>query len=413
MAGSTTRPIVATAILTLLSAAPGGTQDRPPEPDVVFPAGRPSVEVSATVFNNVVYLPVSVNGGEPLAFALDTGAPELSAVELTHASELGLTAGPAMTVRGAESRRLDVRRLEGASLSVGGVTARNLEVVAMPLNRLEPFWGHPMDGILGGNFLNRVVTCIDYDRQRVTFVRSDAFNPDAHGSAVPIEVEDNTLFITAQVSAGDGRPAGPGRFLVDTGVRQTFLNSPFVARHRLLERSGPVIETVTGYGISGPAFGALGRLGALSLGPHTLAEPIVQLCSGTSGIESSRVFDGIIGADLLSRFSVCIDYSGRTMYLDPGTGMSDPFPANAGGLVFRVSKDDPGSFTVAHVVEGSPADRAGIRIGDTVVAANGRPSAALTLEDLIEAQRQTGECCVDLRRNGETREICFELQPSI
>ena len=399
--------------LSLLAVFPSAAQSPQPSPVVSFPDGRASVEVPATIFNNVVYLPVAVNGSEPLEFALDTGAPDVSAVGLTNTPKLGLTEGAAMTVHGASQKQLGVRRLDGVVLSVGGIEFRNLRAVALALERLEPFWGHPMDGILGGNVLRQVVTCVDYARGRVTFFRPQDFEPSGRGESVPIEVEDNTLFMSAAVTAGDGRPAGTGRFLIDTGVRQSFLNTPFVRRHRLVEASDRVVETVTGFGISGPAFGTLGRLGSISLGASTLEQPIVQLCTEDSGIAASTSFDGILGADLVSRFSVCFDYGGNRMFLDPGPETFNPFVADASGLVFKASGDRPSSFSIAHVVEDSPADKAEVYIGDVVVAVDGRPASEFSLESLKTAMQGSGETCVRLRRDGTTRDVCFELRPLV
>ncbi len=400
-------------MLVSLAAFAVAAEDPQPSSVVSFPARRTSVEIQATIFNNVVYLPVSVNGSEPLEFALDTGAPDVSAVGLTPASMLGLTEGAAMTVHGASQKQLDVRRLDGVVLSVGGIDVRNLRAVALPLERLEPFWGHPMDGILGGNVLQQVVTCVDYSRGHVTFVRPEAFDPTARGEPVPIEVEDNTLFVSAAVSAGDGRPAGVGRFLIDTGVRQSFVNTPFVRRHQLVEKSDQVVETVVGFGISGLAFGTLGRLGSISLGTSTLERPIVQLCTENSGIAASTQFDGIIGADLLSRFNVCFDYVDSRMFLTPNSETFDPFAADASGLVFRVSGDGTTSFSIAHVVQGSPAAGAGIQVGDTLVAVDSKPAAEFSQESLKTAMQGSGETCLRLKRDGTNRDVCFELRPLI
>jgi len=384
-----------------------------PPSSVSFPSDRSSVEVGVTVFNNVVYLPVAVNGSEPLWFALDTGAPEVSAVSSARATGLGLETAEALTVRGEEPRRMPVRRLTGVGLSVAGIDALGLEVIAMPLERLEPYWGHPMDGILGGNFLRHVVTCIDYDARKVRFVAPSAVDDSEWADAIPLEVEDNTLYVAATVTAADGRPAGVGRFLIDTGVRQSFVNTPFVRRHRLIERGGRVVETVTGYGISGLAVGLLGRLGSISLGGQTLTRPIVQLCTEDSGIAASSAFDGILGADMLSRFRVCFDYGGHRLLLESTPASSRPFHADASGLVFRRSDDSVTPYSVAWVVEGSPAAEAGVRVGDGLVEVDQRPAEGCSLEGLKAVLAGSGEARLRLRRGDEVIDVHLPLQPLI
>jgi hypothetical protein len=395
----------------LLVAA--GVHGAAPAQSVSFPPDQSSVEVGVTVFNNVIYIPVAVNGSEPLQFALDTGAPEVSAVSSAQADRLELTTGEALTVRGSQPRRMQVTELADVGLSVAGISAHGLKVIAMALERLEPYWGHPMDGILGGNFLRHVVTCIDYDTQRVRFVAPSAIDESEWADAIPLEVEDNTLFVSAAVTAADGSPAGVGRFLIDTGVRQSFVNTPFVRRHRLIERGGPVVETVAGFGISGLAVGLLGRLGSISLGSHSLTGPIVQLCTEESGIAASSTFDGILGADILSRFRVCIDYGGERLLLESTPASSRPFRADASGLVFRLSDDGVTPYSVAFVVEGSPAAGAGVQVGDGLVEVDHRPAEEFSLDSLKDVLASPGEACLRLRRDGEEIDVCIPLQPLI
>ena len=411
--GTPAQWVTAGSVLGACLAVATAVHGAAPAQGVSFPPDQSSVEVGVTVFNNVVYVPVAVNGSEPLWFALDTGAPEVSAVSSARADRLGLTTGEALTIRGSQPRKMPVRELEGVGLSVAGMDAHGLRVIAMPLERLEPYWGHPMDGILGGNFLRHVVTCIDYGGQRVRFVAPSAIDESEWADAVPLEIENNTLFISAAVTAGDGGAAGFGRFLIDTGVRQSFVNTPFVRRHRLIERSGPVVETVTGFGISGLAVGLLGRLGSISLGDHTLTGPIVQLCTEDSGIAASSAFDGILGADILSRFWVCIDYGGKRLLVESTPASARPFLADASGLVLQLSDDGSTPYAVAFVVEGSPAAAAGVQVGDGLVEVNQRPAKDFSLESLKAVLTGSGEARLRLRRGDEEIDVHVSLQPLI
>ncbi len=65
------------------------------------------------------------------------------------------------------------------------------------------------------------------------------------------------------------------------------------------------------------------------------------------------------------------------MFLDPGPEAFDIFAADASGLVFRVSERDTASFSIAHVVEDSPADKAEVHIGDILVAVDGQTSVGI------------------------------------
>jgi len=61
--------------------------------DVRFTAGRSALTIPFKLFNNHIYLRVSVNGSAPLWFVLDTGAP-ITMIDTKHARTLGLKLMP-------------------------------------------------------------------------------------------------------------------------------------------------------------------------------------------------------------------------------------------------------------------------------------------------------------------------------
>src|SRR5215217_5924723 len=60
--------------------------------DVRFTSGRSALKIPFRLYNNHIYLRVSVNGSAPLWFVLDTGAPNL--IGAKHARALGLKLMP-------------------------------------------------------------------------------------------------------------------------------------------------------------------------------------------------------------------------------------------------------------------------------------------------------------------------------
>ena len=43
--------------------------------EVQFKKGKTSSRINVTIFDNVIYIPVSINNNPPIEFVLDTGAP--------------------------------------------------------------------------------------------------------------------------------------------------------------------------------------------------------------------------------------------------------------------------------------------------------------------------------------------------
>lgn len=61
--------------------------------------------------------------------------------------------------------------------------------------------------------------------------------------------------------------------------------------------------------------------------------------------------------------------------------------------------------TVAYVLEGSSAKKAGLRVGDTIVTLNGRPTASYNRGEWRNVGRSLGTLKLHIRRNLKPLEI--------
>jgi hypothetical protein len=158
------------------------------------------------------------------------------------------------------------------------------------------------------------------------------------------------------------------------------------------------------------------RLPRLSLGG--LDEPAVYaLASGGAGIGG---VDGVLGMDLLARFVVTLDFSGKRAFVERSADY-DLFRRGAGSTGLAPMRGQSGDWYVGFVLPGSPADEAGLRYGDRLLRVGGRPmegvppSVALRLLDgrelvaaRIEAERAGADgrprpLNVTLRRAGRAQ----------
>jgi C-terminal processing protease CtpA/Prc len=85
---------------------------------------------------------------------------------------------------------------------------------------------------------------------------------------------------------------------------------------------------------------------------------------------------GNIGGAVLRRFVVTFDYARNAVWLAPNARLAAPFDVDRSGL--RIHAND-GGFDVVAVMAGSPADEAGLRVGDRIVAVDGTSTAAIAL----------------------------------
>ncbi|HEY7007113.1 MAG TPA: PDZ domain-containing protein, partial [Sphingomicrobium sp.] len=111
------------------------------------------------------------------------------------------------------------------------------------------------------------------------------------------------------------------------------------------------------------------------------------------GSEYSRAVAGVYGEPLLSRFRSTYDYSRYRVWLDPLPD-APPLPFDLSGL--SLAKAEDGVLEVSAVMPGSPAEQAGIRVGDLVAAIDGKPSRSLSRADAVELLRQPPDTSIAL-----------------
>ncbi|HXH84028.1 MAG TPA: retropepsin-like aspartic protease [Candidatus Tectomicrobia bacterium] len=130
------------------------------------PAGGSVVPVQ--IVQNIVLVPVVLNGRHGATLLLDTGA-QYTIVNPEVAARAGLdaAAGTPRTVRVAGGRTLEMPFVPLAALSVGEATVENLQV---GVYRTAPS-ARIVDGILGADFLSRFTITIDRSARHLRLER--------------------------------------------------------------------------------------------------------------------------------------------------------------------------------------------------------------------------------------------------
>ena len=141
--------------------------------------------------------------------------------------------------------------------------------------------------------------------------------------------------------------------------------------------------------------------------------PVVTADGSVVGINTNRLGDGFYlalpaDAELKARLGSLSSGESRTR---PrlGVGLAPAHVASA--LRRSVGLDERDGLLVRVVEEGSPADTAGIRQGDLIVAVNG--TAVTTADDLFEAMDASGnELLVTVVRGTDESDITVQLEAS-
>jgi hypothetical protein len=368
------------------------------------PASPAAEPISFESPMGIIRLDGQIEGQGPFTLIWDTGSPG-PVIDSRVASRLGLRvreAGEA-TAAGARPYRVGVAR--DVTIELGGRRLHYDRVHVLPLtDRLERYAGRPIHGLLGNDLASRFVVEAHYQRRILKLHDADSFRYDGEGVAIPVSVDDWTLARATLHPVG--REPIEGRFLVDTGAAEVtalFLNRPFAEESGLVPPAEGAFDEFTA-GLSGPVSFRVERLAALEVGGMRIAHPTAAIVRGEAGVLATDRFDGILASGLLSRYRVFFDHARRRIILEPGPRASGPYDFGTTGLLLAL--EGAAAITVERVAPGSPADRAGLREGDRVLAVDGIEAASVSFESLLERMRTPGvKMSLRVRRNETVVEV--------
>ncbi|MGD0141811.1 MAG: aspartyl protease family protein [Rhizomicrobium sp.] len=324
------------------------------------------------LINNHIYADVSVNGKGPYQFIFDTGGVNLVTPPL--AAELNLKTQGQMQGGGTGVGHMDVGLTKVAALQLGDATVKDQVFAVMPLNTMSVTEGVGMPGMIGFETFRRFVTRVDYGTGTITLIRPDAFDPKDSGVAIPFVFDGNSIEVQASYEGATGK------FTIDTGSRASLtINGPFAAKYNLAKDSKR-IDAIAGWGVGGPSRAIALRGSALTIGPMTVKGAVVELSTDKGGDFAGGAIAGNIGAGILKRYIVTLDYEHTTMYLKPVTmAVADLDTFDRAGLWINESDD---GYKVVDVTKGAPAEAAGLKVDDDIVAVDGKPATSVPLYEI-------------------------------
>lgn len=374
--------------------------------DFSIAGGAAETTVAFELINNHIYAPTAVNG-KPFVFIFDTGG--VNFITPPTAQTLGLKSEGAMQGNGAGEGHMDIALTKVDSLQVGEATIRNQVFPVAPLNEMSPVEGVDEQGMVGFETFRRFVTRVDYGAHKLTLIDPKHFDAKDAGTAIPFTFYGNTVVIQA---AYNGHP---GSFTVDTGSRVSLtLNSPFVSKNNLSAGTAKSVAGVTGWGIGGPSRAVVLRGDSLVIGPYTISRPITEYSTDKGGAFVDASLAGNIGAGILKRYVVTLDYDHSLLYLKPIAGQAPDLDTfDRAGLWFN---QDPNGFKVIDVMKGTPADEAGIHPGDVITGIDGKSAAGAHVYDLRQRLRNDAPgtvVAVSLKRGGESKDVKLTLRDLI
>jgi len=322
-----------------VSAVPGASADIPFE---LFRGSR-------------IVLNGRVNGVDT-PMMLDSGAG-VTTLDDDFAKKIGLKKGTAISAQGAGGSEQG-ELVQNVTIQAGNLKLSGVTVLVLDLEAIEKGIGRPIPAVLGREVFMNSVIGLDFDRQVLTLSPSKNFTPPAAATEVKLTRDSFSHFLPISV---DGLPPVEAAFDLGNGgalsvSAEYFKRTPSLAKL-------PYAIGLSG-GVGGLHENRRVTLPKVTVGGMTLDRVPADLGTFEGGPYKDRLNAGI---QLFKPFHLMLDLGHDRLWLQRTNAPVD-FPKDRAGM-FVMLEDD--HFNVVHVSPGSPADKAGLKKGDKLIAIDG------------------------------------------
>lgn len=408
---------------------------------------KEKIVVPFTFVDNLIIIPVEINNSK-LNMLLDSGSepslifsfPENDTIHLFNTKKIKISGlGNEEIAEGIFS--------ENNIANVSGYTDKGFDLLVILDENLNfsSRIGIPVNGILGYSFFKNNVIEIDYQKQKVTIYkkrkvlvskRIKSFTP------LPISVVNDRAYVNVKTKLDD--KSLDLKLLVDTGLGDGL----WLFENNFIKSNNNYFEDVLGEGIGGTVFGKKSRLDQIQFSDFKFDSPLVSYPDTASyrQLQIIKNRNGSLGGGILKRFSMIMDYKGETLYLKKNSFYNDPFNYNMSGIevqhrgiewvkdeLIRDSKPSNSlnvndivfdnsnlkyKFTlkpvyeIASVRKNSPAQIAGLMVGDKVLKIDKKKVGNLTKQKIDEMlQLEDGKKIeMVIERKGVEMKFVFQLK---
>lgn len=379
-------------------------------------------KIKFELINNLIIVPVEINGSE-LTFVLDTGVSRPILFNLSDQDSVQINNVSEVTIRGlGDGEPMKALSSKGNTFKLG--EARNhgqdLYVVLDKGINFSTSLGIPVHGILGYDLFRDLVVEINYSSGNIKLCdpKKYAYARNKKARTLPLVIEGRKAYIEGTVLM-QGAKNVLVKLLVDTGSSDALWL--FHQPEKGLEIPEKNYEDYLGKGLSGDIFGKRTKVSGIKIGDFELKDAKAAFPHRESFgfLENMGDRNGSVGGEILKRFNIVFDYPGNKVTLKRNINFKAPFQYNLAGIALQhnglryiaesiadsngVVQDDDSSFgnvqillenrtrlslvpeiVVSGIRMGSPAEEAGLREGDVILAVNGKRVHNYKLQEILK-----------------------------
>ncbi len=388
-----------------------------------LPQGESFQKVKFKLVNNLIVLPVEVNGAN-LSFILDSGVnkpilfnlSDQDSIQLNNVSEIAIKGlGDGDPIKALSSSN-NTFRIGGAENSV-----QLLYVVMDRAINLSPRLGLPVHGIIGYDLFRDFVVEINYTSKYLKLYKPDTYQikKSNRTKTLALQVEDNKAYVFGEVFL-ENKERIPVKLLVDSGSSDAIWLFEDVEKGLGVPKKN--YYDFLGQGLGGSVYGKRTKLAGVGLAGFRMnnAKAAFPDKQYFNAITSFGDRNGSLGGELLKRFTLVFNYTAGTLSLRKNRFFKNDFNFNMSGIDLQhngvryisesigdgkglVVNDKGESFgsvqllfenrtrlsmvpqiVVSGIRNGSPAQEAGLQEGDVILAVNGKKVHQYKLQQILK-----------------------------
>ena len=360
---------------------------------------------------------VKVNNSTPLKMILDTGVRSTIITELFSDDNIEMKNGELRELQGlGAGNQLFAFESDSNNIMIGKFELKNRLVYVLPDNifKLTNQTGTKINGLLGVDMFRNNIVQLDYSARKIRIYDYENFEAPENYGVMPMIIQRQKLFIQLSVLETDSAKRSI-KMLIDTGAElsawfQTLTNKAIT----IPEKS---IKGRIGQGLSGEVNGIFARIPQICIANFCVKNPIVAFpdSSSISGIIQNTDRDGTIGSQLLSRFNLIIDTQNKKFYFKPNENFKKSFVFNIAGIEIAQSIALLPQVEIVNIWKGSPAEQAGLEIGDIINEINYQKAFSLNLSEIRIFFERPSKLPLKLlvSRGGVTKEFSLNMKAKI
>ncbi len=404
-----------------------------------LPSGQEVQKVNFKLINNLIIIPVELNGAK-LSFILDTGVTRPILFNLSDKDSVQIKDVSEVTINGLGSGEpIKALKSLGNTIKIKNISNKDqlLYVILDKGMNLSPTLGIPVHGIIGYNLFRDFVVDLNYAKKTIKFYdpKHYKYKKSKKSETLPLVIRRSKAYVDAGVYVQDDREV-PVKLLLDTGSSDAIWLLKNVDQGIGIPANN--YDDFLGKGLNGDIFGKRSKVHGLRIGNFSLPDAKVAFPDITSfkSLKDLSGRNGSLGGEVLKRFNIIFDYSRDQITLRKNGNFKTPFHYNLSGIELqhggvryiaeRIANSNGvvrnehrefgdvqillGSTTRLSVVPeiivsgiraGSPADLAGLKQGDLILAVNGKSIHTHKIQEITEMLN---------RRAGKTIRLLIERE---